>query len=63
LAYGAQIFWRSGVIVNRRDRRENVLVGTLLVSLLLALFFSPIWLGIVIPYIVWRSNMWLPQWI
>lgn len=63
LVYGAQRFWRNGLVFNRRDRRENVLTGTLLLSLLLVVFFSPIWLGIVIPYLVWRSNMWLPQWI
>lgn len=63
IAFGAQSFWRRGLIFNRRDRRENVLTGTLILALLLAIFFSPIWLGIVIPYLVWRSNMWLPQWI
>ena len=63
IAYGAQQFWRTSLIFNRRDRRENVLVGTLLLAFVLAAFFSPIWLGMVIPYIVWRSNMWLPQWI
>lgn len=63
LVYASQRFWRSGLIYNRRDRRENVLIGTLLLALLLVIFFSPIWLGFVIPYYVWRSNMWLPQWI
>lgn len=63
IAYGAQQFWRTSLIFNRRDRRENVLVGTLFLAFALAAFFSPIWLGMVIPYIVWRSNMWLPQWI
>lgn len=63
IAYGSQRFWRNGLVFNRQERRENVLTGTLLFALLLAFFFSPIWLGVVIPYFVWRSNMWLPQWI
>ncbi len=63
IVFATQRFWRNGLIFYRQERRENVLVATLLVTLLLALFFSPIWLGIVIPYVVWRSNMWIPQWI
>nr|WP_246286054.1 phospholipid carrier-dependent glycosyltransferase [Microbacterium pseudoresistens] len=49
-----------------RDRRlagqRTVLIVVVLIMLVSA-FFSPVWVGLTVPYDFWLSHIWLPGWV
>ena len=63
LAYVLHHYWRIGVIRGwqlKRERRISVLV---LATVLVAVYFASIWMGLATPDWVWRIQMLLPIWI
>ena len=63
LAYVLHHYWRIGVIRGwqlKRERRISILV---LATVLVAVYFASIWMGLATPDWVWRIQMLLPIWI
>lgn len=53
-----------GAILARRTKARLAIVGAFLVlALIAAWWFYPIWTGEVIPYDAWRLRMWMPTWV
>jgi dolichyl-phosphate-mannose--protein O-mannosyl transferase len=56
-------FWRTGLVSNRREVRERAIAIFVVLAFVLALYFATLWMGIPVPYWVWRIQMWFPFWI
>ncbi|NCV80631.1 MAG: phospholipid carrier-dependent glycosyltransferase [Actinobacteria bacterium] len=63
LTYVLHHYWRTGVIRGWRLKRERRISYLVLATVLVALYFTSIWMGLATPDWVWRIQMLLPIWI
>jgi len=63
LAYVLHHYWRTGVIRGWRLKRERRISYLVIATVLVALYFASIWMGLATPDWVWRIQMLLPIWI
>ncbi|MGA1201241.1 MAG: phospholipid carrier-dependent glycosyltransferase, partial [Aquiluna sp.] len=63
LAYSLHHYWRIGVIRGWQLKRERRIGYLVLATVLVALYFTSIWMGLATPDWVWRIQMLLPIWI
>ena len=63
LAYVLHHYWRTGVIRGWRLKRERRISYLVLATVIVALYFTSIWMGLATPDWVWRIQMLLPIWI
>ncbi|NCW29659.1 MAG: phospholipid carrier-dependent glycosyltransferase [Actinobacteria bacterium] len=63
LTYVLHHYWRTGVIRGWRLKRERRIGYLVLATVLVALYFTSIWMGLATPDWVWRIQMLLPIWI
>jgi dolichyl-phosphate-mannose-protein mannosyltransferase len=63
LAYVLHHYWRIGVIRGWQLKRERRISYLVLATVIVALYFTSIWMGLATPDWVWRIQMLLPIWI
>ena len=63
LAYVLHHYWRIGVIRGWQLKRERRISLLVLATVLVAVYFASIWMGLATPDWVWRIQMLLPIWI
>jgi dolichyl-phosphate-mannose--protein O-mannosyl transferase len=63
LVYALYRYRRRGFVLGRLEARERTLVLFVFLSIVLAVYFSSLWMGFEVPYWIWRIQMWLPNWI
>lgn len=58
-----QHYWKRGLLLKVQPLRSKRITAFLLASSLLALFYLPLWIGLPVPYELWRLQLLLPIWI
>ena len=63
LAVAAQHYWRRGIVLRQVETRERRIRLLIVATVVVALYFLSIWMGIPVPHWVWRMQMLLPIWV
>jgi len=56
-------YWRRGIWLRQIQTRERRIRNLVIAVVLVALYFMSIWMGLTVPYWVWRIQMLLPIWV
>ena len=56
-------YWRRGIWLGQLKTRVRRIRALVIAVVLIALYFMSIWMGITVPYWVWRIQMLLPIWV
>ncbi|MEY4961484.1 MAG: hypothetical protein RLZZ249_181 [Actinomycetota bacterium] len=63
LSYALQRYLKRGYGLRLVTKRSRVIVGFVLFTMLLGLYFGSIWMGLEVPHWVWQIQMWFPFWV
>ena len=63
LTLALQHYWRRGLLLRVQPLRSRRITGFLIAASLLAIFYLPLWIGLPVPYELWRLQLLLPIWI
>ncbi len=58
-----QHYWRRGFLLGVFKRRSNRIMALVVVAALVSMFYLPLWIGLPVPYELWRMQLLLPIWI
>lgn len=63
LTLALQHYLRRGYLLKTFELREKRITGLVLLALVVAIFYLPLWTGLPVPYPFWRLQLFLPLWI
>ena len=63
LTLALQHYLRRGYLLKTFELRAKRITGLVLLALVVAIFYLPLWTGLPVPYSFWRLQLFLPLWI
>jgi dolichyl-phosphate-mannose--protein O-mannosyl transferase len=63
LTLALQHYWKRGFFLEATKLRRNRIATLVVVATLVSLFYLPLWIGLPVPYELWRMQLLLPIWI
>ncbi len=63
LTLALQHYWKRGFLLGVSKLRSKRIMTLVVVATLLSMFYLPLWIGLPVPYELWRMQLLLPIWI
>jgi dolichyl-phosphate-mannose--protein O-mannosyl transferase len=63
LTLALQHYWKRGFLLGVSKLRSKRIMTLVVVATLASLFYLPLWIGLPVPYELWRMQLLLPIWI